>query len=331
MSLPPPDLEDIAEHLSKPAPLLKTIGLNVKGCEEPTLGLPPTFLETFRSSVRALTLHGILLSPSPRPLEFPQVTKFILTTNFRASVPSGVLLDTLERMPLLQLFEATFTSQPDLIPGHRVVTLPHLEQITLTSNLAHLVPLKIPILPVLCLPRARRVNVRSLRNTTISDAPILPSSFEEQLPNLSAMPEVSVTLGNEFKLEFSGPGQSGLTLFVGTPGFIFTRSMFGGAPFGSVRKLRSCFPRRAVDWVPFVEVLRAMGGLEWLEMERNIGGPLTYWAGMDKQAEICPALKMLVITNPTIDASGCVQLFQLARERAGVPIAHVQIGMALRS
>ena len=210
----PSDLEEIAKHLSKPAPILKAISLRVSGWNKPTLALPPTLFEALLSSVRTLTLHGTILSPSPRPRKFSQVTKFIFTTNSSANFPFTVLLDNLERMPLLQLFEATFASRPDVIPRNRVVTLPHLEQITLTELDDHAPP-EIPILPALYLPRVRKVSVRSARAASISAPPILPLSFEEQLPKLSTVREASITLSNEFKLDFFGRDQSVLTLSIG--------------------------------------------------------------------------------------------------------------------
>ena len=109
----PVDFEEIAERFSKPAPILKAISLRVNVLDDPTLDLPSTFLEPFRSSVRELALHGTILSPC----KFPQVTRFTLIANHYIGVPSAVLLDTLEQMPLLRFFEATYTRLPEVIPG----------------------------------------------------------------------------------------------------------------------------------------------------------------------------------------------------------------------
>jgi len=121
-------------------------------------------------------------------------------------------------------------------------------------------------------------------------------------------------------------------LSIGAPGLIFRQPAFGGAPFGSVRKLQACFQCRAVDSVSFFAVLRAMRWLEWLQMERNTGRPLAIWANADDQAEICPPLNtLIVIANANTETVGHrVQIFRQVRERAGVPIAHVEIVMAVR-
>ena len=90
-----------------------------------------------------------------------------------------------------------------------------------------------------------------------------------------------------------------------------------------MRKLHAYFPNLAADSEYFVAVLRAMRGLEWLEMDGNTEGPLTRWWKAEAQAEICPSLNTLIITHTTICAVGrCVQ----ARDRAGVPIARVEVG-----
>ena len=322
------DFDEIAEHLSKPAPILEAISLHVWDWDHPTLVLPPTLSETLLSSVRTLDFHGATLSPGPCKLS--RLTKFILETRVTTIVPSVVLLDTLETMPLLQFFEAKLSCarQPDPVPGDRVVTLPHLEEITIMVDGEYIGSLTIPILPALCLPGARRVSVRSINVFTVPPTPILPLSFEKRLPALRITSEVSVTLGNEFKLEFFGPDQPELTLSINTlSGFIFTQSTFGGAPFGSVRKLHACFQIHTLYSAVFVEVLRAMGGLEWLEMEDNTGRPLTHWAEADDQAGICPALITLIITDiDDREAERCVREVEQTRKRAGVPIAHVEIG-----
>ena len=215
----------------------------------------------------------------------------------------------------------------DIIPGSRVVTLPRLEQITVTTDLEPLAPLTIPILPALCLPRTHRVSIRSARTRGSSGAPILPLSFEERLPALSATPLVSVTLSNKFKLKFFGPGRPELTLSVGLRmGFTFTQSTFGGTPFGSVRKLHACFPTHSMGSASFIAMLRPMRELERLEMEIATGPPLTYWAEADDQAGICPALMTLTVTVFYIgEAVPCVQKLEQARKRASVPIACVEI------
>ena len=320
---PPLDLDRVAEYLSDPAPTLKTVTLHVKNWGRSVLVLPPTFFEGLLSSVRTLTIHGPTLSPGPCNLS--QLTKFTLITHPRASVPSAVLLDTLERMPLLQLFEHK-TNRHDIVPIDRVVTLPRLEEITITVDFFSAGGAS-SILPALCLPSARRVLMRSTVAPRAFLTPILPHSFEERLPGLSATPEVSATLGKGFDIGFFGLDQSQLTLSTNSA-MVFTRFPFGGAPLGSVRKLHVCFPRSSAAYSKsFVTMIQTMTGLERLEVVQNTGGPLAYWAGVDDQTEICPTLDTLVVTDADIkEVKRYVRVLKQARERAGVPIAHVETG-----
>jgi len=327
----PSNLDEMAEHLSKPAPLLETATLCVRdrGSYQPVLVLPPSFFEACLSSVRTLTLQGATLSPGSCNLS--QLTKFTLETNFVTSVPSVVLLDALERMPLLRLFktELYYAMPPTAIPENRVVTLPYLEDITITTDEHPLTPFTSPILPVLRLPSAHRITMRSTNTSGTHSTPILPLSFEERLPSLRATPEVSVTLGRGFDIEFFGLDQSKLALSVGsvTP-FLFTRSMFGGAPFDSVRKLHVGFPSSTVNVESFIAILRAMRRLEYLEMEQNTVVPLAHWIDWEERdpAGTCPALITLTVIEANLDeATRRVQRFKEVRIRAGVPIARVEI------
>ena len=321
---------EIVKYFSKPAPLLESMSLHVTNCGPTNLTLPPTLFEEILPSVKMLAIYGSTLSPGP--YEFSQLTIFILETPTIFSVPSAALLDTLERIPLLQYFRARlyYTSQPDAVPGNRVVTLPHLKEIGIIADGQLLAPLTNPVLLALRLPSARRVKTRLVAAFNIPPTPILPLSFKERLPGLGATPEVSVTIDREFNIEFFGLGQSKLTLSIfSITGVLLTRTIFGDAPFGSVRKLQVCFPGSVTNLAPFVTILRATRGLEWLEMEQSIEEPLTHWAEADDQAEICPALTTLIVDITEVDADEAkdyVRWLEQARECAGVPIACVGIG-----
>lgn len=327
----PSNLDEMAEHLSKPAPLLETATLCVRGRSLcwPVLVLPPSFFEACLSSVRTLTLQGVTLSPGSCKLS--QLTKFTLETGFTTSVSSVVLLDALERMPLLRLFKTKlyYTMPPIAIPENRVVTLPYLEDITITTDEYPLTPFASPILPAICLPSAHRITMRSAIISGTHSTPILPLSFEERLPSLRATREVSITLGRGFNIEFFGLDRSKLALSVGsvTP-FLFTRSMFGGAPFDSVRKLHIGFPSSTVNVESFIAILRAMRRLECLEMEQNTVVPLAHWTDWEGRdpAGTCPALITLTIIEDDFnEATRRVQRLEEARIRAGVPIARVDV------
>jgi hypothetical protein len=318
------DLDEIAGNLSKPAPLLETITFRARNLDHRGLVLPPRLFEAFLSSVKTLTLRGAILSPGQ--CKFSKLTRFILKT-FVTRDASAILLDALEQMPLLQIFESKLlrVHRRDPLPSDRVVTLPHLEEIAIAVDEAWFDPAASPILPALCLPRVRRVTMRSINPGGLYTTPILPRSFEERLPGLNVTPEVNVTLDKGST--FHGLYQSKLILSLKpTANCAFTQSMFGGTPFDSVRKLRVSFRNSAMDAVFFVGLLRSLRGLECLEMKRNTVGPLDCWIGEGGQAEICPALVTLTITDADLTMAGrCAEELKRVRERAEVPIASVEI------
>jgi hypothetical protein len=93
-----------------------------------------------------------------------------------------------------------------------------------------------------------------------------------------------------------------------------------------VRKLHVCFQSSNADSKFFVTILRAMRGLEWLELEQNTGEPLIYWARVDDQAGICPVLTTLIITDADTErAKLCVQWLEGVRKRVDLPVARVEI------
>ena len=320
------DLGEITKHLSKPAPLIETVALYVTRRELRGLVLPPGFLEMLFSIVRTLTLYDAILSPGL--LQFSKLTKFTLNARLASVTPTN-LLDTLEQMPLLCLLEATFRSPQlrDVIPETRVVTLPHLEGITITVDENGRAPVSSPLLPALCLPNARSVYLRLIDIRGAPLDPILPLSFRERLPNLSVIGKASASLNmDEDCIVFRGLGNSELTIRThsGVP-FPFTRSAFGGLPFDGVHHLLVSFRSSPVDTLCFVRLLRFMKGLEYLKLIQDTVEALGRWIGEDDQAGICPALSTLIVISADLRAKGCVELLKQVRECAGVPIARVEV------
>ena len=318
------DLDEIAEHLSKSAPLIETVAIRVSHWHERGLVLPPGFFEAFLSSARTLTLRGAILSPGPCRLS--KLTRFTLKMCL-ANVTSTILLDTLDQMPLLQLFDAHLkcANEQDPVPGDRVVTLPHLEVLTVTIYGNWSVPVASPILPALRLPRARRVVLVSTGAFDAPLTPILPLSFKERLPSLSVLPKASVTLDKDFNIiKFFGSAESELKVCTRpiVP-YSFDKFTFGGIPFDNVRKICVSFRSLSVDTVFFINLLRSMRGLEYLKVFKNAVGPVASWIGEDEQNGICPALATLIIVDDK--AKECVEVLKQVRERAGVPIANVEI------
>ena len=103
-----------------------------------------------------------------------------------------------------------------------------------------------------------------------------------------------------------------------TEPFAFTRSTFGGVPFGSVRRLHVCFPDPGMNSASFVAMLQTMRGSERLEMERNTEGPLTCWAEEDDQAEICPVIGTLTIETTDVDIEGAEHWTRWLEQARGV-------------
>ena len=283
----PPNLHKIARHFPKPALLLQTMDLHVTNGGQSTLCLPSTFFETFLSSVRVLAAHGAILFPGPSKLS--QLTKFPLETRFD-TVSSIGLLDILEELSLLQLLEVKldWTNQHGRISGNRIVTLSRLEEVTITMDDSFGVGLASPTLPALCLPSVRRINMRLFGIFYVLSIPILPPSFEERPPGLSATPEVLFTFHSKINvdIEFFGLYQSQLTLSINSVAPYFFRA----TTFGSVRKLHVHFQRPIRYLLSFFSMLRALGRLECLETEQNTIRSLSHWIDWYDQTELCPAL-----------------------------------------
>ena len=322
----PSDIDEIAQYLSKPAPLLETITLRVAHWGRRCLILPPEFFKGFISSARTLILHGTILFPGPCKLS--RLTKFTLETDL-TDATSANLLDALEQMPSLQIFNASLRSRSSRgqAPGNRVVTLRRLEEISITMLMDDnsFAPAAGQILPSLRLPSARKVLLMSIGASDIPLTPILPLSFEDRLPSLSVLPKASVVLDKGLNVSgFFGPGGSELKLLTSSDApYAFVQSTFGGLPFDSVHTLQVSFRSSTVDRVFFVNLLRHTKGLKRLQLKQNTMGPLTSWIGLDDQAGTCPALDTLIVIDDK--TQGCVEVLKQIRECAGVPIGKVKV------
>ena len=319
-------LYGVAQHISKSAPLLETMTVHATGRDSPKLS--PIFFEALHISVRALNVRGVILAPGPS--KFSQITNFTLETRLQRFTTTA-LLDLIGEMPLLRFLEARIdcASLQDHKPEKRVITLLHLEEVTITTDEGSRVPLPSPIIPALCLPSVRRVNMGLIGARGAPRTPFLPPAFEVRLPALSTTPKVSLTVYEGFNIEFFGSDQSRLTLHINSPQpFAFSKAIFGGTPFDSVLKLYVRFQRSWTTDLPFFfGMLQAMERLEYLEMKQNTTQPLVFWAMVqDDRTLICPALTTLIVTDTDFDeVRFYVEELQEARERAGLPIARVEV------
>ena len=147
--------------------------------------------------------------------------------------------------------------------SNSVVTLSHLGEVTITMDDSFGVGLASPILLALCLSSVRRINMRLSGIFYVPSIPILPPSFEERLPGLSATSEVFFTFHSEINvgIGFFGLHQSQLTLSINSVvPYFFRATTFGGAPLGSVRKLRVRFWRPIRYLLSFFRCFGPWGG-----------------------------------------------------------------------
>ena len=328
----PSGCDEIVEHLSKSAPLLEAVEIYGIQKTRENLEPPPQFPKEFLSSMRTLTLYYAL--PDPGQNKFSRLTIFTLWV----CITEGtwpIVLDTLEQMPLLQVFVASLDLLHDLgpLPKDRVVTLQHLKEITirLYGNRSCR-RVKGLILPAFRLPCARKVIMDLSNFVGYYDAPILPSSVEEQLPCLSGTLNASVYIreGTWPTINFLGLNQSELTLTsLREIMDSLVSSNLSGIPFDGVHQLHISFGGDHLDNY-FIKLLQRMRRLECLKMEKRILGPMSEWAYANGQAKICPDLTALTVIY---DSSGCldwleycVEKLKWEREHAGVsvPIASVE-------
>ena len=239
------------------------------------------------------------------------------------------MLEALERMPSLEVLHVKFR------PGHyppssstspRLVTLPRLREVKLSSFKDHTGPPVFvpPLLSFLTLPSAWQVMVGVLPPT---GSATLPSSFEEQLPNLAETATVDLRVDPEmFSLSFHGLHGSRLLFTTHYRNRRqFQRDGFRGTPFHSVKKMVVTF-NMVYDVeleMYFFELLQVMERLESLEIKGWCTRLLGLWAEKSRieQRAICPYLRNLVVTRKGNDSvSGLLTKLMMARKSNGVPL-----------
>ena len=329
MVVAPEQLQKIASRFSQPAPILQK--LNISGVAPWTqigLSIPPGLFGGDFASLRTLRLVGF--SFLKLPPHFPQLTRFDLKTHAHSALRTDAMLEALERMPLLQVLHVKFC--PDHPPSSstsapRLPTPPKLKEVELSSFNDHAGPPPFipPLLSALVLPIVEQVMIGVLPPT---GSATLPSSFEEQLPNLAETATVDLFVDPEvFTLLFHGLRGSRL-LFTShySDRRQFRREGFCGTPFLSVKKMAVTF-NMVYDVeleVFFFELLRAMERLESLEIRGWCTRLLGLWSEKSPldQRSICPSLRSLVVTRKSNDSiSGLLKKLAMARKRHGVPFA----------
>ena len=143
-------LHIITRSISKPAPLLETMTMHVRG--QSSLKIPPIFFEAFLFSVRMLNVRGVTLAPGPCTLS--QLTRFTRETRLNRSATPEAKLNCPGRQ--------------DHESKKHVTALSHLEEVTLTADEGFRAPLASPIIPAPCLSSVRRVNTINDNKQTVS-------------------------------------------------------------------------------------------------------------------------------------------------------------------
>jgi len=327
----PEQLEKIASRFSQPAPILRR--LNISSAPPWTqigLSIPPGLFGGDFASLRTLRLLGF--SFLKLPPHFPQLTRFDLQTHTHSALRTDAMLGALERMPLLEVLHIKF--YPDHPPSSstsapRSVTLPKLREVELStfedySGLPAFIP---PLLSALTLPTVEQVIVGALPPT---DGATLPSSFEEQLPNLAETATVDLCVDPEmFTLLFHGLRGSSLLFTTNYRSRRhFRREGFRGTPFLSVKKMVVTFNmgHDAELEVYFFELLRMMERLESLEIRGWCTQLFNLWSTktLKDQRSICPSLQSLVVMRRSKDSiSGLLGKLATARRSHGVPLVEV--------
>ena len=329
MVVAPEQLEKIASRFSQPAPILQT--LNISGAApwiQVEFSIPPRLFGGDFTSLRTLRLLGFSFLKLPQ--YFPQLTRFHLKTHAHTALRTNTMLETLERMPLLEVLHVKFCPDhhPPLPPksAPRLVTLPKLREFELSSFKDYNSPPAFipPLLSALVLPSVEQVTVGAL---PLTNSATLPVSFEEQLPNLAETATVDIFMDPEiFSLSFHGLRESRLLFTTHYRNRRqFRREGFRGTPFLSVKKMVVTFDLvYDVELeVCFFELLGVVERLESLEISGWCTRLLDIWAAkspMD-QRSICPSLRSLTVKRrPNESISELLTKLVMARKSHGVPL-----------
>jgi hypothetical protein len=308
------DFNQVAQYLPNPIPTLHKFTIISSGLN--ILELPSGIGIDHFMHVRELELEDF--SSFQAPCAFPRVTKLI----WRMSPPDGdpvqllVLLNTLERLPVLE--EAHLDFQISLYPHPRphVVTLPRLRRMSLRCSKDWRV--EIPrILEFLKLP--------GLTSLVVDAAPELPTpfpatSFGEHLPTLAELPEMEVYIpGGVGRVRFRSPSQAVLDYrAIGEPSgraaYSYDRWFWGGLPLHSVRRLVVKLGKRD-DWVDVVWLvclLRDLRSLEHLEFEGRGGRVLRRLRRLLMRRDIHLRIKTLTVRSAVHDTHQVMRLKDVA-------------------
>lgn len=262
-------LSQILKHLHYPIPTLHVFRIITYAPRLHTLAFPSVLRNPFFLHSKKLEIKGI--SAFLGPQTFPNVTEVTLHTSAYASRPMVSFLSTLEQFPVLERVYITFHADLYTDPAPSLVTLPHVQEMSLSVHSSVGLPVRIPhLLEFLRLPRLRSLSLRAMPKL-VTFRPVFPSTpLGEHLPNLTELPELRVTLGmSSGEATFQSPLQARLGYLTGPfSGYDKQEGLlWKGLPLHSVRRLtvNIVFPPsdQELEWL--IELLRDLRFLEDLE------------------------------------------------------------------
>ena len=264
-----PSLCQVVEHLHSPIPTLRVFRIITDTPELHTLEFHSDLQGPFFLHSKKLEIEGI--SAFHAYQAFPHVTEFTLHTNAYHSTPMDPLLRMLEQFPALERIHITFYADLHTKPTPHMVTLPHVQEMSLSASSWGKV-VRIPhILQFLRLPNLTSLCLRAMPKLA-TFRPVFPvTKFDEHLPNLVELPELQIELDMLFsEATFRGPSQAILKYLIGPLSSydLHERIFWRELPLHSVRRLtvNMVFPPsdQALEWL--VGLLRDLKFLEGLEL-----------------------------------------------------------------
>ena len=189
----------LAEHFSRPVPLLQR--LKVGFVCDPTPTLPDTLFGGVLPSLRELILSGVSTSLSWGGLE--NLTTFILSEVPKEKILLVHLLDFFESAPHLHHIELR-RAFPDISDDHsrRIASLPDLKKLIIISNIPHSIPLN-----HLSIPSGASVILEfTFKGDERSPIPAnLPKDLDN-IHNLSHITTINLSFGLERRaMQLKGP------------------------------------------------------------------------------------------------------------------------------
>ena len=191
-------LQVLAKHFSSPAPFLEK--LEVKLLCDPTLTLPGTLFNGDPSSLRELSLAGLLMPTSWRGLG--NLTTFSLSGIPSHGIILAHLLDFFESAPRLRNIRLQH-SIPEFsdVPPERIVSLPSLKELRIIARLPHSI-----LLDRLSIPSGASVVLEFTFSGAHSPIPTYLPTALDNLHNLSHITTVNLCFGSEQRaMQLNGP------------------------------------------------------------------------------------------------------------------------------